>query len=216
MRDQPYEKVLRDIRIFPIFEGANDVLRAFIALTGMKPLSEQLAGLASINLADPIRSLGVLADYVGGRIQREVRPDRVTERTPELVGAGRSGRRSGEAAARRLRVAAARAAQGRRWSGSSTRSASPTRSRTSTPRSRSSRGSRRSSRTTASSSSGAGALHRRDVLHPRRRARQVPLRPDRAERRRADRRDRQAGLQARRLRLRLLRGLEAASPVHGA
>jgi acyl-CoA dehydrogenase family member 9 len=26
MRDEPYEKSLRDTRIFPIFEGANDVL----------------------------------------------------------------------------------------------------------------------------------------------------------------------------------------------
>ena len=34
MRTEPYEKILRDIRIFPIFEGANDVLRAFIALSG--------------------------------------------------------------------------------------------------------------------------------------------------------------------------------------
>jgi acyl-CoA dehydrogenase family protein 9 len=84
MRDQPYEKVLRDIRIFPIFEGANDVLRAFIALTGMKPLSERLSGLAKINFADPIHSLGVLADYVGGRIQREVRPDRLTKAHSEL------------------------------------------------------------------------------------------------------------------------------------
>jgi len=33
--------VLRDIRIFPIFEGANDVLRAFIALTGLKPLGDK-------------------------------------------------------------------------------------------------------------------------------------------------------------------------------
>ena len=39
MRDEPYEKLLRDIRIFPIFEGANDVMRAFIALSGIKPLS---------------------------------------------------------------------------------------------------------------------------------------------------------------------------------
>jgi acyl-CoA dehydrogenase family protein 9 len=78
MRDQPYEKVLRDIRIFPIFEGANDVLRAFIALSGLKPLSERLAGLANINFTDPIGSLGVLVEYVGGRIQREIRPDRIT------------------------------------------------------------------------------------------------------------------------------------------
>ena len=44
MRDEPYEKILRDIRIFPIFEGANDVMRAFIALSGMKPVGEKLSG----------------------------------------------------------------------------------------------------------------------------------------------------------------------------
>jgi acyl-CoA dehydrogenase family member 9 len=84
LRDQPYERVLRDSRIFPIFEGANDVLRSFIALSGMKPLGEQLSGLAELDLGDPIGSLGVLIDYVGGRIQREVRPDRVTCAHPEL------------------------------------------------------------------------------------------------------------------------------------
>jgi acyl-CoA dehydrogenase family protein 9 len=38
LRSQPYEKVLRDLRVFPIFEGANDVLRIFITLTGMRRL----------------------------------------------------------------------------------------------------------------------------------------------------------------------------------
>jgi acyl-CoA dehydrogenase family member 9 len=84
MRDEPYEKVLRDIRIFPIFEGANDVLRAFIALTGVKPLGEQLSGLGELELTDPIGSLGVVVDYVSGRIQREVRPDRLTRTGNEL------------------------------------------------------------------------------------------------------------------------------------
>jgi acyl-CoA dehydrogenase family protein 9 len=84
MRDQPYEKLLRDIRIFPIFEGANDVMRAFVALSGMKPLGEELKELADISLTEPIGALGVLADYVAGRIQREVRPDRVTKAHPEL------------------------------------------------------------------------------------------------------------------------------------
>jgi acyl-CoA dehydrogenase family protein 9 len=84
MRDEPYEKVLRDIRIFPIFEGANDVLRAFVALSGMKPLGEKLSGLGDIELGDPIGSIGVLVDYVSERIQREVRPDRIREAHPEL------------------------------------------------------------------------------------------------------------------------------------
>jgi acyl-CoA dehydrogenase family protein 9 len=84
MRDEPYEKILRDTRIFPIFEGANDVMRAFIALSGMKPVGEKLKELGEVNLSDPIGSIGVLADYVTGRVQREVRPDRVTMAHDEL------------------------------------------------------------------------------------------------------------------------------------
>jgi alkylation response protein AidB-like acyl-CoA dehydrogenase len=84
MRDEPYEKILRDIRIFPIFEGANDVMRAFIALSGMKPVGEKLSELGEVGLGDPIGSIGVLVDYVSGRIQREVRPDRITAAHPEL------------------------------------------------------------------------------------------------------------------------------------
>ena len=86
MRDEPYEKFLRDTRIFPIFEGANDVMRAFIALAGMKPLGDELKELGDVSLGDPVGSLGVLVDYVTGRIQREVRPDRVTRAHPELAG----------------------------------------------------------------------------------------------------------------------------------
>jgi acyl-CoA dehydrogenase family protein 9 len=86
MRDQPYEKILRDIRIFPIFEGANDVLRSFVALSGIKPLGEKLPGLGELDLGDPIRSVGVLIDYVGERIQREVRPDKVSAAHTELDG----------------------------------------------------------------------------------------------------------------------------------
>jgi acyl-CoA dehydrogenase family protein 9 len=84
MRTEPYEQILRDIRIFPIFEGANDVMRAFIALSGVKPLGEKLSGLGEIGLADPIGTIGVLFDYVSDRIQREVRPDRITKAHPEL------------------------------------------------------------------------------------------------------------------------------------
>jgi alkylation response protein AidB-like acyl-CoA dehydrogenase len=84
MRDRPYEKVLRDTRIYPIFEGANDVLRAFIALGGFKPVGEKLEGLSEIELSDPIGSIGVLIEYASERIQREVRPDRITKAHEEL------------------------------------------------------------------------------------------------------------------------------------
>ena len=36
MRECGLEKVMRDLRIFRIFEGTNDILRLFVALTGIK------------------------------------------------------------------------------------------------------------------------------------------------------------------------------------
>ena len=84
MKTDPYEKILRDIRIFPIFEGANDVMRCFIALSAMKPVGEKLSGLGNIGLGDPIGSIGVLADYAAGRVKRQVAPDGISMAHPEL------------------------------------------------------------------------------------------------------------------------------------
>jgi alkylation response protein AidB-like acyl-CoA dehydrogenase len=84
MRDEPYEQIMRDIRIFPIFEGANDVLRSFIALSALKPLGDELKVLADADLSDPIRLVGAYANYAVDRVQRSVRPERVTRAHGEL------------------------------------------------------------------------------------------------------------------------------------
>ena len=179
LRTQPFEKVLRDIRIFPIFEGANDVLRAFIALSGLKPLGEKLSGLGEVGLSDPIGSIGVLIDYFGGRIQREVRPDRITKAHPELASARRRRLRSGQGAPRRLRVAAPQAQAGDRQP--PVRPEAPRRldRRHLRPGRRALQGEldlRRPGR----GALGPGALHRGDLLHPRRPSRALPVRAARA------------------------------------
>ncbi len=84
MRTEPYEQIMRDIRIFPIFEGANDVLLSYVALTGVKPLGEELNGLGGLDLREPIGALGTLGGYLAGRVKREVRPERITRAHPEL------------------------------------------------------------------------------------------------------------------------------------
>jgi acyl-CoA dehydrogenase family protein 9 len=85
MEGHPLSKALRDFRIFPIFEGANDVLRAFVALNGLKTLSEELPDVASLSIGDPGRALGVLAPYVAGRVQRRIRPERPVGVHPALA-----------------------------------------------------------------------------------------------------------------------------------
>jgi acyl-CoA dehydrogenase family member 9 len=85
LRTEPYELIMRDIRIFPIFEGANDVLRSFIALSALKPLGDELKLLTDFDLSEPLRLVGAWAEYVVGRVQREVRRDRLTRSHRELA-----------------------------------------------------------------------------------------------------------------------------------
>ncbi len=84
LNDQPYAKILRDIRIFPIFEGANDVLRAFVALSGLKVLGDELEGLSDLDLLSPVRSGGLVLDYVLSRVKRRVAPPRLERVHPDL------------------------------------------------------------------------------------------------------------------------------------
>jgi acyl-CoA dehydrogenase family protein 9 len=73
MRELPYEQYVRDARILPIFEGANEILRLFIALSALKDVGTSLAELKSAVgsiFNEPIKGFGVLSDYAERRFTR--------------------------------------------------------------------------------------------------------------------------------------------------
>ena len=77
MKEYPYERLMRDARIYPIFEGTNEVLRCFIALSGMRGPSEYLKEVGKISdvassLKDPVKSLGVLGKFAGERFSKMI------------------------------------------------------------------------------------------------------------------------------------------------
>jgi alkylation response protein AidB-like acyl-CoA dehydrogenase len=71
MRNNPYEQAVRDCRILTIFEGTNEVLRLFIALSGLKDVGKSLGELkiaVDEIFNNPIKGFGVLADYAEKRL----------------------------------------------------------------------------------------------------------------------------------------------------
>src|ERR1700728_3237195 len=73
MREFPYEAAARDCRILSIFEGTNEVLRLYIALSGLKEIGSSYSELkAAVDdiFNSPIKGFGVLADYAEKRLSR--------------------------------------------------------------------------------------------------------------------------------------------------
>lgn len=71
MREYPYERIVRDSRINLIFEGTNEILRLFIALSGMKDAGEYLKEIgrsAGAIFNDPIKGFGVLSKYATKKV----------------------------------------------------------------------------------------------------------------------------------------------------
>jgi len=90
MREYPYEQITRDCRILTIFEGTNEVLRLYIALSALKDLGKTLGGLkAAVDdiFNHPIKGFGVLTDYAERRLTQAtgVGRDKILARMPAAL-----------------------------------------------------------------------------------------------------------------------------------
>lgn len=81
--DEPYERMMRDARINTIGEGANEVLKAFIAVVGMRGVGEALKGVLGA-IKNPFKEFGTLWRFGKAQlVQKFTSPD-IPVQSPDL------------------------------------------------------------------------------------------------------------------------------------
>ncbi|XP_066603388.1 very long-chain specific acyl-CoA dehydrogenase, mitochondrial [Prorops nasuta] len=71
MKDTGLERIMRDLRIFRIFEGTNDILRLFVALTGIQYAGSHLKELQKA-FKNPTANLGLIVEEATKRASRAI------------------------------------------------------------------------------------------------------------------------------------------------
>lgn len=82
-RTQPWERMLRDARAPMVFAGTNEILRAFIALSGMQGPSRELEDVSK-SMREPIKGFGPLRDFAIRKAMSVLARERVTRASPVL------------------------------------------------------------------------------------------------------------------------------------
>jgi alkylation response protein AidB-like acyl-CoA dehydrogenase len=79
----PYERMMRDARINTIGEGANDVLKAFIAVVGMRSVGEHLKGVLAA-LKHPLKEFGTLWNFGRAHLAARFTSPEIPVQNPQL------------------------------------------------------------------------------------------------------------------------------------
>lgn len=82
--DEPYERMMRDARINLIGEGANDVLRAFVGLVGMRDVGLELKGVLDA-LSHPLKHFSKISNFAGRKLEGLFRSPDVSVSNAELA-----------------------------------------------------------------------------------------------------------------------------------
>jgi acyl-CoA dehydrogenase family protein 9 len=84
MRSQPWERLLRDGRIAMVYEGTNEILRCFIALSGMQDPGRSLEEVAKA-MREPIKGFGLLSDFALRKARSALGRERLSKAHPMLA-----------------------------------------------------------------------------------------------------------------------------------
>jgi len=83
MEALPYAQLLRDARASLVVEGTNEILRCFIALSGMQGPGKELEEVARA-MREPIKGFGLLSDFAMRKARTALGRERLTRAHPAL------------------------------------------------------------------------------------------------------------------------------------
>jgi acyl-CoA dehydrogenase family protein 9 len=84
MRAHGWERLLRDARHAMVYEGTNEILRAFIALSGMQTPGREIEDVSKA-MREPIKGFGLLSDFAIRKAKTMLSRERMTKMHPSLA-----------------------------------------------------------------------------------------------------------------------------------